>query len=49
MLQAEKVVGSNPDVIVGFFLNLLTPSSHSMTLGLTHHVTEMSTRNISGE
>jgi hypothetical protein len=38
-------VGSIPDEIIGFF-NLPNPSSRTMALGSTQHLTEMSTRNL---
>jgi hypothetical protein len=41
-----KVPGSIPDGIIGIF-HWRNPSICTMTLGLTHPVTEMSTRNIS--
>jgi hypothetical protein len=43
---SRKVAGSIPDII-GFF-NLPCPSSHTMALGSTQPLTEMSTRNIPG-
>jgi hypothetical protein len=41
---SQKVVGSIPDDITGFFIWPI-PSSRTMALGLTHPLTEMSTRN----
>jgi hypothetical protein len=38
--------GSNPDKVD--FFNLPNPSSHTMALGSTQSITEMSTRNIPG-
>jgi hypothetical protein len=43
---SRKVAGSIPDVI-GFF-NSPNPSSHTMALGSTQPLSEMSTRNFSG-
>jgi hypothetical protein len=40
-------VDSNPDVVIGVF-NLPNPSSHTMALGSTQPLTEMSTRNLPG-
>jgi hypothetical protein len=34
---------------LNFFFSLLNPSSHTMDLGLTKPLTEMSTRNLLGE
>jgi hypothetical protein len=42
-----KVVGSIPDEVIGFF-NRPNPSSRTIDLGLTQHLTEMSTRNLPG-
>jgi hypothetical protein len=42
---SRKVAGSIPDEVVGFF-NLPNPSSHTMNLGSTQPLTEMSTRNL---
>jgi hypothetical protein len=42
-----KVAGSIPDEVIGFF-NLSNPSSHTMVLGSTQPLTEMSTRNLPG-
>jgi hypothetical protein len=44
MLQVGRS-GSIPDEITGFF-NLLNPSSRTVALGSTQHLTEMSTRNL---
>jgi hypothetical protein len=41
-----KVVGSSPNDVDYF--NVPNPSSHTMALGLTQPVTEMSTRNLPG-
>jgi hypothetical protein len=41
-----KVAGSIPDGVIGIF-NSHNPSGHTMALGLTQPLTEMSTRNIS--
>jgi hypothetical protein len=43
-----KVAGSIVDVIGFFFFNLPNPSSHTMTLGPTRPLSEMSTRNLPG-
>jgi hypothetical protein len=42
---SRKVVGSIPDEVVGFF-NCPNPSSHTMALGLTQPLTEISTSNL---
>ena len=42
----RKVVGSIPDGVIGIF-HSYNPSGRTMDLGLTHPLTEMSTRNIS--
>jgi hypothetical protein len=42
----RKVAGSIRDGVVGIF-HLHNPSGPAMALGLTQHLTEMSTRNIS--
>jgi hypothetical protein len=42
-----KVAGSIPSDLIGFF-NLPNPSSRTMALGSTQHLTEMSTRNFPG-
>jgi hypothetical protein len=42
---SRKVAGSIPDEVIGFFN---WPSSHTMALGLTQPLTEMSTRNLPG-
>jgi hypothetical protein len=47
MLQAGKVAGSSPDE-VDFFFNSPNPSSRTVALGPTQHLTEMSTRNLPG-
>jgi hypothetical protein len=44
---SRKVMGSIPDEVVAFF-NLPNPSSRTMGLGSTQHLTEMSTRNRPG-
>jgi hypothetical protein len=44
---SQKVTGSIPDEVTLFF-NWSNPSSHTMALGSTQSVTEMSTRNIRG-
>ena len=43
---SRKVVGSIPDDVIGIF-HWHNPSGHTMALGLTQPLTEMSTRNIS--
>jgi hypothetical protein len=43
---SQKVVGSIPDVI--WFFNWPNPYSHTMALGSTQPLTEMSTRNLPG-
>ena len=43
---SQEVVGSVPDGVTGIF-HWHNPSSHTVVLGLTHPLTEMSTRNIS--
>jgi len=40
------IVGSIPDGVIGFF-HWHNPSGHTMALGLTQPLTEMSTRNVS--
>jgi hypothetical protein len=45
---SRKVAGSIPDEVIGFF-NLPNPSSHTMAVGLTQPLTEMSTRNLPGD
>jgi hypothetical protein len=42
---SQKVVGSSPDE-VDFFSSLPSPSSHTMALGSTQLLTEMSTTNL---
>ena len=42
----RKVAGSIPDGVIGIF-HWHNPSGRTMALGLTQHLTEMSTRNIS--
>jgi hypothetical protein len=42
-----QIVGSVPDDVIQFF-NLPNPSSHTMALGSTQRLTEMSTRNLPG-
>jgi hypothetical protein len=44
----RKVAGSIPDGVIGIF-HWHNPSDHTMTLGLTQPLTEMSTRSISWE
>jgi hypothetical protein len=41
------VASSIPDEVTGFF-NRPNPSGHTMALGSTHHLTEISTRNLPG-
>jgi len=41
----RKVAGSIPDGVIGIF-HLHNPSDHTMALGSTQPLTEMSTRNI---
>jgi len=43
---SQKVAGSIPDGVIGIF-HRRVHSSHTMALGLTQPLTEMSTRNIS--
>jgi hypothetical protein len=45
---SRKVAGSIPDEVIGFF-NRPNASSSTMALGSTQPLTEMSTRNLSGE
>jgi hypothetical protein len=45
--KIQKVSGLIPDEAIAFF-NLLNTSSRTMILGLTHPVTEISTRNLAG-
>jgi hypothetical protein len=45
MVIYQKVVGSIPDEIIGFFM-WLNLSSRNMALGSTPPLTEMSTRNL---
>jgi hypothetical protein len=42
-----KVTGLIPDEVIGFF-NGPNPSSYTIAMGLTHPLTEMSTRNLPG-
>ena len=42
----RKVAGSIPDGVIGIF-HWHNPSDHTMAMGLTQPLTEMSTRNIS--
>jgi hypothetical protein len=42
---SRKVAGSIPDEVIGFF-NWPNPSSHTMALGSTQSLTDMSTRNL---
>jgi hypothetical protein len=45
-----KGTGSNTDKEIGFFFfNLPNPCSHTMALGSTQPLTEMSTRNLPGD
>jgi hypothetical protein len=44
---SRKVAGSIPDEVIGYF-SLPNPSSHTMALGSTQPLTEISTRNIPG-
>ena len=43
---SRKVAGSNPDGVIGIF-HRPNPSGHTMALGLSQPLTEMSTRNTS--
>jgi hypothetical protein len=43
----QKVVGSSPHEVTEFF-NWPNPSSRTMVLGSTQHLTEIRTRNLSG-
>jgi hypothetical protein len=43
---SRKIVGSSPDEVD--FFNLSNPSSHTVALGSTQPLTEMSTRNLPG-
>jgi hypothetical protein len=45
---SQKIAGLIPDDVIGFF-NLRNPSSHTMALGLTQPLTEMSIRNLPGD
>jgi hypothetical protein len=45
MLQSEKITGTIPDAVIGFF-NLPYPSSCTMALGSTEPLTKMITRNL---
>jgi hypothetical protein len=47
MLQVGRAGFQFPEEVIGFF-NWPNPSSRTMALGLTQHLTEMSTRNLSG-
>jgi hypothetical protein len=47
VLTSQKVAGSVHYKVTGFF-NLPNPSSHTMALGSTQPLTEMSTRNLPG-
>jgi hypothetical protein len=44
---SRKVEASVPDDVIGFF-TCPNPSSHTMAVGLTQPLTEMSTRNLPG-
>ena len=44
----RKAMGSIPDGVIGIF-HWHNPSSHTMSVGLTQPLTEMSTMNISWE
>jgi hypothetical protein len=44
---SRNIAGSIPDEFIGFF-NWPNPSSRTMALGSTQHLTEMSTRNLPG-
>jgi hypothetical protein len=44
---SRKVAGSIPDEVIGLF-SWRNPSSRTMALGLTQHLTEMSTRKLPG-
>jgi hypothetical protein len=46
-VKTRKVTGSIPEEVTGFF-NWPNPSSHTMTLGSTQSLIEMSTRNLPG-
>jgi hypothetical protein len=41
-------VDSNPNKIIGYFLNLFNPSSRTMAFGFNQPLTELSTRNLLG-
>jgi hypothetical protein len=45
MLQAERITGSIPDDVTGFF-NLSNLSSRNMALGPTQPLTKMGTKNL---
>jgi hypothetical protein len=45
MLQAGRSRDSSPDEVIRF-LNVPNPSSRTIALGSTQHITEMSTRNL---
>jgi hypothetical protein len=45
---SRKVAGSIPDSLIGIF-HFHNPPGRTMALGLTQRLTEMSTRNVSGE
>ena len=46
VLKNVKVAGSSPDAVTGIFQRHI-PSGHTMVLGSTQPLTEMSTKNIS--
>jgi hypothetical protein len=46
---SRKIAGSIPNELIGFFFNLRNPCSRAMALGSTQPLTEMSTRNRSGD
>jgi hypothetical protein len=45
---SRKIVGSTPEDVINFFLNLSNPSGLAMVLEFTQPQTEMSTRNLPG-
>jgi hypothetical protein len=49
VLQSQKVAGSIPDEVLGFFFSIFpNTSSLTMALGSTQPLSEMSTRNLPG-
>jgi hypothetical protein len=48
MLQAGRSGGSSPDEVIGLLFNISSNSSHTMVMGSTQPIRQMSTRNFPG-